>query len=387
MALNSFKDVQDFITRVMDENKVADAPPPKSPHKAFWLSLSYKDFTTGYVPGVKEPSTGEPVAILTLGNSTASNLILALRGEGPLFAPETGAFGRMPANSQKPFSDEQINEIADGLTAAVPNLTTKIMENQLTITRDITYKTDLKLDVYSGTNSKGAIIDIHGGGWFHGDKMKDEDLATRLAKEGYLVIVPNYRLTPSGTFPAGREDILASLDWLEQSGYEFDRSKIAVWGTSAGGNLSVEVALLRGIPAISWSGIIDLEGFILETDGKATEAKDEIDFSKIPSANINQGGRNDDFLRWCIYSLIGNDRNLLHEATPLTRVSPLSGPMYLANSMDEFVPPSGALKLQRALLDMGIPSTVQLVLGTVHAKGYTQHAIGASLQFLANIFD
>ena len=256
------------------------------------------------------------------------------------------------------------------------------MENNITITKDIVYKDDLKLDIYSGTNTKGAIIDIHGGGWFHGDKMKDEDLATRLAQEGYFVIVPNYRLTPSGTFPAGREDILASLEWLKKSDYVFDRNKIVAWGTSAGGNLSVEVALITGIPAISWSGIIDIEGFILDTDGKASEKKDDLDFAHISSAGINQGGRNDAFLRWCIYSLIGNDRSLLKEATPLTRVSSKSGPIYMANSMDEFVPADGALKLQRALLNAGVPTTVQLVTGTLHAKGYMADAIDASLSFL-----
>ena len=260
------------------------------------------------------------------------------------------------------------------------------MENSILIIRDLLYKGDLKLDVYSGTNSKGAIIDIHGGGWFHGDKMKDEDLATRLAQEGYFVIVPNYRLTPSGTFPAGREDILAALDWLKNSNYVFDRNKIAVWGSSAGGNLSVEVGLLRSIPAISWSGIIDIEGFILETDGKAAETKADFDFAHMPSATINQGGRNDPFLRWCIYALIGNDRSLLKQATPLTRVGPSSGQMYLANSMDEFVPADGALKLQRALLDAGVSSTVQLIPGTEHAKGYMPLAIDASLSFLDNIF-
>ncbi len=33
----------------------------------------------------------------------------------------------------------------------------------------------------------GLIIDIHGGGWFRGDKAKDEDWATRLADLGYMV--------------------------------------------------------------------------------------------------------------------------------------------------------------------------------------------------------
>lgn len=48
---------------------------------------------------------------------------------------------------------------------------------------------------------------------------------TRLAQEGYLVIVPNYRLTPDGVYPAGKQDILFALEWLRQSEYSFDRTK------------------------------------------------------------------------------------------------------------------------------------------------------------------
>lgn len=91
--------------------------------------------------------------------------------------------------------------------------------------------------------------------------------------------------------------------------------------------------MAAGIPAISWSGIIDLEGFISETDGNSAEKKDDLDFGNIPSANINQGGRNDAFLRWCIYELIGNDRDLLKEATPLNTVSSKSGPISMATCM------------------------------------------------------
>ena len=120
MAINSYKGVQEFITQIMEENKVEGAPPPKSPHKAFWMSLSYHDFTTGTVPGVKDPQTGNLISIINIGDSKSSNLILALRGEGPLFNPNHGTFGRMPANTQKPFSDDQINEIADWIDRGCP---------------------------------------------------------------------------------------------------------------------------------------------------------------------------------------------------------------------------------------------------------------------------
>ena len=120
MALNNFKDVQTFITNVMEENKVEGAPPPKSPHKAFWLSMSYTDFTTGTVPGVRDPATGNPIPVLTVGDSASSTLIMALRGQGPLFDPKTGAFGRMPANSQAQFTAAQIKELADWIDAGCP---------------------------------------------------------------------------------------------------------------------------------------------------------------------------------------------------------------------------------------------------------------------------
>jgi hypothetical protein len=120
MALENYKAVQNFITEVMEENKVEGAPPPKSPHKAFWATLSYQEFTTGNVPGVKDPATGNPITILTVGDAASSNLILALRGEGPLFNPQTGAFGRMPANSQAPFTDAQIDELAGWINKGCP---------------------------------------------------------------------------------------------------------------------------------------------------------------------------------------------------------------------------------------------------------------------------
>jgi len=120
MAINNFNDVQTFITRVMEENKKKDAPPPKSPHKAFWMTMSYDEFTNGNVPGVLDPVSNEGIPILDKGNSGNSNIILALKGEGPLFNPNSGAFGRMPAGNQTPFSDEEIMELAEWIDRGCP---------------------------------------------------------------------------------------------------------------------------------------------------------------------------------------------------------------------------------------------------------------------------
>jgi acetyl esterase len=262
---------------------------------------------------------------------------------------------------------------------------------ELVVTRDVIFKeTDdgvLAVDVYEPDGSRGAIVLLHGGGWFHGDKAKDEDLATLLAQDGYLVFVPNYRLAPKNPFPAARGDVIDAADWAVASSYRFDRAKLAFWGTSAGGNLAVEAALLTGRPAVSWSGPLDLQRFIDQTDGTPAATAPTEDFANISSANINQTGRNDAFLRWVILENVAGDRSLLPAATTVDRATKDSGPVYMVNSIGEFVYPDGAMAMQKALTEVGVESSVHLVPGTAHAKGYLDTALSDSVAFVDRVLD
>jgi hypothetical protein len=118
-ALKSFAELQKLLNQVLTQNGqirgVASAP-----HKSFWTTLSYNDFVTGNVPSVKDPATGVPLPILVKGDSRHSNLILALRGEGPLFDPHAGTIGQMPANGPPMFTKEQIAAIAGWIDAGCP---------------------------------------------------------------------------------------------------------------------------------------------------------------------------------------------------------------------------------------------------------------------------
>jgi acetyl esterase/lipase len=261
-------------------------------------------------------------------------------------------------------------------------------QTEIVVTRDVIYKRDhdLPLDVYEPSSYLATLVDIHGGGWFHGDKAKDEDLATRLAQCGFRVVVPNYRLTPAYRFPAGVDDVLDAGAWARSTAAA-GLEKVAFIGSSAGGNLAVEAALASGQPGVSWSGPIDLAGFIAETDGTAAADAPTQDYSKISSADINQGGRNDGFLRWVILENVGNDRSRLPAATPLNRAASTSGPIYLASSIGEFVPPDGALAMQRALIGVGVESIVHVVPGTQHAKGYMDIVFDSSVTFLKRTLD
>jgi hypothetical protein len=108
MALNSFADVQAFITSTLQNLKV---DPSSAPHLDFWNSLTYEQFTTGTVPGV------DSVPILVVGDADNSNIIQALQGKGPLFS--NGTYGRMPFSGPY-FTDDQIAEIAAWINNKCP---------------------------------------------------------------------------------------------------------------------------------------------------------------------------------------------------------------------------------------------------------------------------
>lgn len=116
------------------------------------------------------------------------------------------------------------------------------------VTRDIAYGDAAlqKLDFYEPEKSNGAaILDIHGGGWFRGEKNKEGEMAERFAALGYTVAVPNYRLAPEAFFPAARDDVLAAFSWLRE---HTKGLQLGVFGSSAGGSLSVDVGLAEGVP-------------------------------------------------------------------------------------------------------------------------------------------
>ena len=113
MPLKTFAEVQQFINQILTQNGEIDGV-SAAPHGSFWTALSYREFTTGDVPGVS-PAT----PILVVSDSKSSNIIQALQGVGPLFGPN-GAIGQMPGNGPPFFTDDQIQQIADWIDLGCP---------------------------------------------------------------------------------------------------------------------------------------------------------------------------------------------------------------------------------------------------------------------------
>ncbi len=91
-----------------------------------------------------------------------------------------------------------------------------------------------------------ALVYYHGGGWVVGDLGMHDDTCRMLANEGRCIVVSaDYRLAPEHPFPVPLDDCWSVLQWahghLGERGWDGER--LAVGGTSSGGNLSAAVAL------------------------------------------------------------------------------------------------------------------------------------------------
>ncbi|MCG1026792.1 alpha/beta hydrolase [Virgibacillus halodenitrificans] len=103
------------------------------------------------------------------------------------------------------------------------------------------------------------LVYIHGGGLIWGTKSDMNKKQIKMYNEaGFNVFSIDYRLAPETKLPGIKEDIEDLLIWLyEKAPFDFDREKIAVVGSSAGGYL----ALLTGTFTVRPKVIVSLYGY------------------------------------------------------------------------------------------------------------------------------
>jgi len=112
------------------------------------------------------------------------------------------------------------------------------------------------LDVYRPRRADApgpVLLQIHGGGWVIGQKdQQGLPLMTTMAARGWMCVAPNYRLSPTATFPDHLIDVKRALAWIRRHAAEYggDPNMVAVTGGSAGGHLAALVALTANDPAL-----------------------------------------------------------------------------------------------------------------------------------------
>ncbi|MFF7333180.1 alpha/beta hydrolase fold domain-containing protein [Streptomyces sp. NPDC008150] len=194
-----------------------------------------------------------------------------------------------------------------------------------------------------------VIVFVHGGAWRKG--MRD-DLGprfrawrpgpfARLARAGFAVACPDYRLSGEAPFPAQEDDLTEALRWLDGRGDELglDMRRLVTWGESAGAHLAALLALSTGPQAsgcVVWYGPTDLTAAPAGTPeatllgGPAAE-RPELARAASPVARVTAGAP--PFL-----VLHGTDDSLI----PPAQGEALVAALQQAGAEAEFVPVPGA---------------------------------------------
>ncbi len=149
-------------------------------------------------------------------------------------------------------------DILTGLQSQTPVDMSGVTTTEQTITQDgRTVKLYImKPEHLSG--KPGVLLFIHGGVWIVGNFQNHQRLLRDLVVgSGQVGVFVEYTPLPAAKFPTQLEESYAALRWVAEHAGEFgaDGSRIAVAGTSVGGNMTAALALMakdRNGPKISY---------------------------------------------------------------------------------------------------------------------------------------
>ena len=104
-----------------------------------------------------------------------------------------------------------------------------------------------KLDIYRPTksqNTKDIIIFIYGGSWKSGEKSDYRFIAQPFSENGFITVIPNYRLYPEVRFPDFNKDVAKAVAWVHRNLSNSTGPKnIILVGHSAGAHIAALISL------------------------------------------------------------------------------------------------------------------------------------------------
>jgi acetyl esterase/lipase len=266
----------------------------------------------------------------------------------------------------------------------------KGQQQGISVERDIVYgkgdRVDLRLNVALPKKGKGpfpAVVCIHGGGWYQGQRQDMDPMTELLARRGYVAATVSYRLVPSARFPAQIQDCKAAVRWLRANAvkYHINPDRIGAIGPSAGGHLS---CLL---------GVTDKKDGLEGSGGNP-------EFSSRVQAVVSFFGRTDftkktwskELEEKIFVPLIGasfDDKpELYKKVSPIAYVSRTSPPFLLFHGAeDKLVPPRNSTDMAEKLQAAGVSAKAVIVEGEGHGSADWAEKWAKSIELAVAFFD
>ena len=243
------------------------------------------------------------------------------------------------------------------------------------------------------TVQRPVVVMMHGGAWLFRLQNKLVWFSERLAEQGYVAAIIDYRLLPRHPFPAALHDAKAAVRWLRLNAetYEIDPDRIAALGMSAGGHLAALLATTK--PADGFEGGENL--------GPSSEVQAAVAVYAPLDLSVYENGGG--ALDWIGSRYIGrflggmdngrDDMTAAETASPINYIDSDSSPMLLVHgTWDQIVPSEHSKRFYEELREHGVPARLFEASGQFHGFArfptrLRQEVLDEILSFLGEYLD
>lgn len=242
-----------------------------------------------------------------------------------------------------------------------------------------TYRADLYQPTTPGIHP--ALVMIHGGSWRSGHKSQLRRLSRDLAADGYACFSIDYDTHPH-SFPYSWQESRDAVAFLRRQAvaYHIDPDRIAVLGTSAGGQLAALVALAptgpdtvpHASPAVPTSAAGTGPSPAESTGGQAPGAV------PVAAAVLFNGGYDLHPRAYLLRRYLGGSCDhipgVCNDASPDNHVHAGAPPIYVGHGThDRLIPYSQATDFISLLRAEGDPVTPYIAKGAGHSYWRSRH--------------
>lgn len=265
--------------------------------------------------------------------------------------------------------------------------------------RNILYTSDstgeYRADLFQppGEGIHPAVVAIHGGSWRSGHKTEMYRICNDLAAHGYSCFTIDYD-THKHSFPISWQESRTAVAFLRTHAAEYliNPNKIAVLGTSAGGQLAALVALAPQGPAIALPAVSATKDTVSgpsATDPPASTAAPSI---PVQAAVLFNGGYDLHPRAYLLRRYLGGACDqipaICNDASPDFHIHPGAPPIFVGHGThDHLIPYSQATTFVSLLQSAGDPVTPFAATNAGHSywrkRGWYERNLDATLHFLS----